>query len=151
MASNCVLIEGGRNITMTKEVKMIPDLGIYEGLYFADTDGNIYRYYCGIKKYRQLKGFDNGRGYKQVKLSSKGIVKNFYIHVLIAKTFLEDTYTNPDNSVIIGIRQINHKDEDKSNNSASNLEYCDCKYNNTYGTKIERMLATKKMNKKRTA
>ena len=134
---------------MTKEVKMIPDLGIYEGLYYADIDGNIYRYYHGIKKYRQLKGFDNGRGYKQVKLSSKGIVKNFYIHVLIAKTFLEDIYINPDNSVIIGIRQINHKDEDKSNNSASNLEYCDCKYNNTYGTKIERMLATKKMNNER--
>ena len=51
MASNYILVEGdGR--TMTKEIKMIPDLGIYEGLYYADVDGNIYRYYHGIKKYK---------------------------------------------------------------------------------------------------
>lgn len=31
--------------------------------------------------------------------------------------------------------QINHKDENKFNNCADNLEWCTCKYNQNYGTR----------------
>ena len=34
--------------------------------------------------------------------------------------------------------EINHKDEDFHNNAATNLEWCTKKYNNNYGTKMER-------------
>lgn len=34
--------------------------------------------------------------------------------------------------------QINHKDENKSNNCVSNLEWCTAKYNTNYGTCIKR-------------
>ena len=34
--------------------------------------------------------------------------------------------------------QVNHKDECKTNDAPSNLEWCDSKYNNNYGTKNER-------------
>ena len=35
---------------------------------------------------------------------------------------------------------INHKDENKQNNSVDNLEWCTVKYNLVYGTKIQRQV-----------
>ncbi len=84
------------------------------------------------------------RGYKYVRLyipNSKGKFKKYQIHRLVANTFIP----NPNN-----YPQVNHKDENKSNNTVwvnedgsidqekSNLEWCTAKYNNTYGSKIER-------------
>lgn len=40
---------------------------------------------------------------------------------------------------------VNHKDEDKSNNMLSNLEYCTAKYNTNYGTCIRRRSNNKKI------
>lgn len=39
--------------------------------------------------------------------------------------------------------QINHRDENKSNNNIKNLEMCDCAYNINYGTHNKRMAKTK--------
>ena len=76
-----------------------------------------------------LKPRKNAGGYFQVNLYKNGIVKQSYIHRLVAYAFLP----NPQN-----LPQINHKDENKSNNTVDNLEWCDCKYNNNYGTRKER-------------
>lgn len=48
------------------------------------------------------------------------------IHRLVAFAFVE-------NDDPIHKREINHKDEDKENNEASNLEWCTRKYNCRYG------------------
>lgn len=48
---------------------------------------------------------------------------------LVAKTFIP----NPNN-----FPQVNHIDEDSTNNNVNNLEWCTCQYNVTYGTYMER-------------
>lgn len=70
--------------------------------------------------------FDGRKHYLHVSLSKNGVstVKN--VHRIVAIAFLE----NPDN-----LPEVNHKDEDKTNNCANNLEWCSHVYNNRYGSK----------------
>lgn len=51
------------------------------------------------------------------------------IHRLVAEAFIP----NPDN-----LPSINHKDENRTNNRADNLEWCTVAYNSTYGTVSQR-------------
>lgn len=76
-----------------------------------------------------LKGKFAGRGYRVVNLFKDGKFKNHYIHRLVAIAFLP----NPDN-----LPEVNHKDEDKTNNKVENLEWCSHKYNMNYGTGQQR-------------
>ena len=64
-------------------------------------------------------------GYVYVKLKGRMIG----VHRLVAKAFLP----NPKN-----LPQVNHKDENKSNNNINNLEWCSSLYNINYGTGIKR-------------
>ena len=64
--------------------------------------------------------------------------KIFFVHRLVALAFI----SNPDNLPL-----INHKDENPLNNNVGNLEWCSIKYNNTYGTRLERV-SKKHLNRK---
>ena len=64
-------------------------------------------------------------GYFKVQLHKDGIMKTCKIHRLVAEAFIP----NPEH-----YRCINHKDEVKTNNHVSNLEWCTHKYNSNYGT-----------------
>ena len=79
---------------------------------------------------------DNGSGYQIVTLltDNEKCYKNFYVHRLVAIAFIP----NPNNFYC-----VNHKDENKKNNNVNNLEWCDYKYNNNYGTRNEKMIQTK--------
>lgn len=68
---------------------------------------------------------NNGNGYLVVNLKNNGKQKMVTIHRLVAEAFIPNPYNLP---------QINHKDENKLNNKVENLEWCDAKYNNSYGT-----------------
>ena len=102
------------------------DVKGYEGLYGITTEGDVYSY----KRKRFLTPFNNARGYLKVGLFKNGKVKNFYVHRLVTDAYL----SNPNN-----LPQVNHKDENKANNCLQNLELCDAKYNNNYGTHIEKI------------
>lgn len=101
------------------------DIKNYEGLYAITSCGKVWSY----KSKRFLTPQDNGCGYLQVTLCKNGDKKRHYVHRLVAAAYIP----NPNN-----LPQINHKDENKKNNCISNLEWCDSKYNNSYGTKAER-------------
>lgn len=73
-------------------------------------------------------------GYFTVGLCKNGWQKNFKVHRLVAEAFLP----NP-----LNLPQINHKDECKTNNCVWNLEWCDCKYNQNYGTRNTRVSKAK--------
>lgn len=81
------------------------------------------------RKEKILKGGITKKGYLQVVLCKDGKTKKYYIHRLVAQAFIP----NPNN-----LPQVNHRNEDKTDNRVDNLEWCDGKYNNNYGTKIER-------------
>lgn len=68
-------------------------------------------------------------GYLQVTLANGNIKRTAKVHRLVAMAFIP----NPDN-----LPQVNHIDENKTNNRIDNLEWCTAKYNNNYGTRIER-------------
>ena len=76
-----------------------------------------------------LKSKLNGKGYPQVWLCVNGKRHTLFVHRLVASHFVP----NPNN-----FPQVNHKNEDKLDNRAENLEWCTCKYNNEYsrGVKI---------------
>lgn len=102
------------------------------GLYQVSNLGNVRSFnYNKAKKIQHLKKVViNKRGYLAVGLSKNGIFKIKTVHRLVAETFI----SNPNN-----LPQVNHIDENKLNNSVTNLEWCTNKYNINYGTRKERI------------
>lgn len=105
----------------------------YEGLYQVSNLGNVKS--LNKRKGRILKTIKDHFGYLRVRLSKQGELKNHKIHRLVAETFLD----NPNN-----YKQVNHKDENKTNNKVDNLEWCTPKYNCNYGTRNQRITNAQK-------
>ncbi len=115
------------NIDMNEIWKSIEG---YEGLYEVSNLGNVRSLNWHLTgTIRVLKPRQNGYGYLSVILYKNGKMKKFYVHRLVASAFLP----NPQN-----LPQVNHKDENKTNNSIENLEWCSCKDNINFGTGIKR-------------
>ena len=79
-----------------------------------------------FKSKRVKQQTNSNKGYKLICLNGK----QYLVHRLVASTFIP----NPEN-----YPQVNHKDENKTNNSVNNLEWCTNDYNCHYGTKNERI------------
>lgn len=93
--------------------------------YSIFKDGTVINNVSG----KQLKQFDNGRGYMRVCLFKNKRIFKFYVHRLVAIHFIHNPQQLP---------YVNHKDENKSNNSVDNLEWCTASYNVNYGTRTIR-------------
>jgi hypothetical protein len=100
-------------------------------MYEVSSKGNVRN----LKTGRILKPFYNTKGYARVDLTRASSDKTKkalkLVHRLVAQAFIP----NNDQSKTL----INHKDENKRNNSVANLEWCTYKYNANYGTRIERV------------
>ena len=103
----------------------------YEGLYSVTSCGKVWSY----RRKKFLTPGVNNKGYLYVNLCRNGKYTSYTIHRLVAMAYLP----NPEN-----LPEINHKDENKTNNCLQNLEWCDCKYNNNYGTHIEKASNSRK-------
>ena len=106
----------------------------YDTLYEVSNLGRVrtrYNRFTGYaKEYTYLEPIDNGNGYLRFNWFLNGKQKTVYLHRLVADAFLD----NPNNYV-----EVNHKDENKLNNTVDNLEWCDHNYNCTYGTRNKRI------------
>ena len=103
--------------------KTIPAFG---GRYEASETGEIrHSLNKNIRKARK-----NRYGYLQLNFSRNdgtGKSDTISVHRLIAKTFIP----NP-----LNLPEVNHKDGNKQNNNAENLEWCTCSENGKHAFKI---------------
>ena len=109
----------------------------YEGLYRVSEYGDIMSLsYKQTGEKRLLKPRKNKDGYMFVRLSKNGKVKAFFVHRLVATAFCEggDYF-----------QQVNHIDEDTTNNHYLNLEWCSPEYNVNYGTRNKRASESNKV------
>ena len=87
-------------------------LSLFDGKYAACSDGTIISY--ARKNPKKLIGKIGSAGYRMVVLTIDNKKQYHNVHRIIAKAFIP----NPK-----GLREVNHKDGNKLNNSASNLEW----------------------------
>lgn len=98
----------------------------YEGLYEVSNLGKIRN----VNTNRQLSTYVSKRGYERVMLWKHNKGKKYMVHRIVAFSFVPNVSNKP---------QINHKDENKLNNRAENLEWCTQLENHNYGTIRERI------------
>ena len=106
-----------KNVTGYENCYQVSNFGNVRSLDRLDSAGRK-------RKGRTLIPIVDNLGYCSVHLLKNGKTKTIRIHRLVALEFLE----NP-----LNYKEINHKDENKQNNSVKNLEWCDRKYNMNYG------------------
>jgi hypothetical protein len=100
----------------------------YEGLYAVSNLGNI----LGLKRNKVLRVRKNHRGYVQVNLSKHGVMTTHRVHRLVATHFVP----NP-----TGFPEVNHINENKLDNRAENLEWCNRSYTVNFGDRTEKQKA----------
>ena len=104
----------------------------WEGLYKVSNKGQVKRLGCtnSCNNERLLKPEIMKHGYQRYKLCDSGKTQKILAHRLVAEAFIP----NPNN-----YPEVNHKDENPSNNCVENLEWCNHAYNMNYGTRRERV------------
>ena len=110
------------------------DVRGFKGLYEVSNLGRVRDKNGLLKEY-------NTDGYIRVclkkTLNGKRISRCIGVHRLVAQAFIPNPHR---------YKEVNHKDENKSNNCVDNLEWCTRKYNVNYGTRTQRAAEAKRRN-----
>jgi len=97
----------------------------YETKYWVNENGEVKNSDGHI-----LKPFKVGNGYYAVKLWNSRKPQNIRVHRLVAMAFVD----NPNNYA-----EVNHINEDKADNRAENLEWCNRKQNCNHGERNKKI------------
>ena len=131
---NALTVSAVLNLRLTRKAGVFfmqeiwKDVVNYGGMYKVSNLGNVMSFNGKTEvpsKTGHLLKQHNFNKYKSVTLSKKGERKTYLVHRLVASAFVP----NPN-----GYNEINHIDENPSNNNADNLEWCTREYNMAYGT-----------------
>lgn len=109
------------------------DIPGYEGRYQVSNLGRVKSLNYNKTGIEQIMVVENIRGYLSLNLSRNGKVKHFRVHRLVWEAF---------NGPIPEDMQVNHINEDKSDNRLENLNLMTPKENTNWGTGRERMAKT---------
>lgn len=109
----------------------------FNGLYWISDRGRVKSYSISTRASEEgylMSPSKNSNGYLHLNLTDpQGHVKTYKVHRLVAQAFIPNPGNKP---------QVNHKDEDKENNYADNLEWVTAKENVNYGTRTDRMVTS---------
>jgi hypothetical protein len=92
------------------------DVDGYDGMYQVSDIGRVRSRRKVLLPYER-------HGYLYVRLSKDGVAKNYRVHRLVAKAFVD----NPNDYI-----EVNHLDGDKQNNRHENLKWCTGSQNITH-------------------
>lgn len=106
----------------------VSDLGRVRSLDHVLPNGHFY-------KGQIIAPRKNNGGYMLVNLSRSNNIRTFSLHKLVALVFVD----NPNQ-----LSQVNHINEDKTDNRADNLEWCTASYNTSYGHRNDTMINHRK-------
>lgn len=130
-AESNIQIKKGNMNTTTKVQEIWRSVKGYEKFYEVSSLGRIKslnRYVNNngtlqLRPERILKLRTDKDGYFDVMLCVNKKTKRFKVHRLVADAFIDNTKNHP---------QVNHKNENKKDNTLNNLEWCTSDYNLSY-------------------
>lgn len=93
----------------------------FENIYEVSNLGNIRN-----MRGKVLKTHKNNRGYEMIDFTVNKVRTKKLVHRVVMEAFVENPTELP---------EVNHKDEDKSNNCLGNLEWCTRSYNKQHSMK----------------
>lgn len=115
----------GKTLKDMNGLYQVSNLGRVKSLVFWS---NVHKKF--YKREKIMKLGKNEQGYQTVVLCRNKVQTGKNIHRLVAEAFIENPYN---------LQEVNHKDENPSNNKVNNLEWCDHKYNINYGSRGRRI------------
>ena len=111
---------------MNEEIWVKVPIDDFADSYMVSNFGNVY----SVFRRRIMCPRNTRGGYLKITLcNGKGFHKTYDIHRLVALAFVSNPSGKP---------TVNHKDENKKNNRADNLEWATFHEQNVYGTRVQR-------------
>jgi hypothetical protein len=107
---------------------MLKDIPGYEGLYQVSDDGRVWN----VTKSVWLKSSKSNTGYLVVHLRKNKQATTHSVHRLVAMAFIPNRHCRP---------QVNHINENKTDNRAENLEWVTARENLMYGSRLKRAMS----------